>query len=63
MGSLDLDNLWDGFMQNTGLVANALVGYLDDTFGRGLSVSFMANQVPQRDNRIELHPTITDKWN
>ncbi len=23
----------------------------------------MANQVPQRDNRIELHPTVTDKWN
>jgi choline dehydrogenase-like flavoprotein len=22
----------------------------------------MANQVPQRDNRIELHPTVTDKW-
>jgi choline dehydrogenase-like flavoprotein len=63
MGALDLDNLWDGFMQSTGLVANALVGYLDDTFGRGLSVSFMANQVPQRDNRIELHPTVTDKWN
>jgi choline dehydrogenase-like flavoprotein len=63
MGALDLDNLWDGFMQNTGLVANALVGYLDDTFGRGLSVSFMANQVPQRDNLIELHPTIADNWN
>jgi choline dehydrogenase-like flavoprotein len=23
----------------------------------------MANQLPQRDNRIELHPTVTDKWN
>jgi choline dehydrogenase-like flavoprotein len=23
----------------------------------------MANQVPQRDNRVELHPTVTDKWN
>jgi choline dehydrogenase-like flavoprotein len=22
----------------------------------------MANQIPQRDNRIELHPTIRDKW-
>ncbi|WP_210191148.1 GMC family oxidoreductase [Aurantimonas sp. 22II-16-19i] len=22
----------------------------------------MANQVPQRDNRIELHPTVKDKW-
>ncbi len=63
MGAMDLDNLWDGFMQNTGLMADALVQYLNDEFGRGLSVSFMANQVPQRDNRIELHPTITDKWN
>jgi choline dehydrogenase-like flavoprotein len=63
MGAMDLDNLWDGFMQNTGLKAAALVGYLDDEFGRGLSVSFMANQVPQRDNRVELHPAVTDKWN
>jgi choline dehydrogenase-like flavoprotein len=62
MGALDLDNLWDGFMMNTGLMGQALVQYLDDQFGRGLSVSFMANQVPQLDNRIELHPTITDKW-
>jgi choline dehydrogenase-like flavoprotein len=30
--------------------------------GRGLSVSFMANQVPLKTNRIELHPTIKDKW-
>jgi choline dehydrogenase-like flavoprotein len=62
MGALDLDNLWDGFMMNTRLMGQALVQYLDDQFGRGLSVSFMANQVPQLDNRIELHPTITDKW-
>jgi choline dehydrogenase-like flavoprotein len=63
MGAMDLDNLWNDFMYNTGLKADALVGYLDDQFGRGLSVSFMANQVPQRDNRVELHPTVTDKWN
>jgi len=63
MGALDLDNLWDGFMWDTGLKGPALVKYLDDWFGRGLSISFMANQVPQRDNRIELHPSITDKWN
>ncbi len=60
---MDLDNLWDGFMFDTGLKSKALVDYLDNQFGRGLSVSFMANQVPQRDNRIELHPTVTDKWN
>jgi choline dehydrogenase-like flavoprotein len=63
MGAMDLDNLWDGFMQNTGLMGKTVVDYLDGQFGRGLSVSFMANQVPQRDNRIELHPTVTDKWN
>ena len=22
----------------------------------------MANQVPQKSNRIELHPTVSDKW-
>ncbi len=63
IGAMDLDNLWDGFMFDTGLKSKALVDYLDNQFGRGLSVSFMANQVPQRDNRIELHPTVTDKWN
>lgn len=63
MGSLDLDNLWVGFAQNLNLRGAALLQYLDDTFGRGLSVSFMANQVPQYDNRIELHSTATDKWN
>jgi choline dehydrogenase-like flavoprotein len=63
IGAMDLDNLWDGFMFDTSLKSKALVDYLDNQFGRGLSVSFMANQVPQRDNRIELHPTVTDKWN
>jgi choline dehydrogenase-like flavoprotein len=63
MGAMDLDNLWDGFMGSTELKGQAIVDYLDEQFGRGLSVSFMANQVPQRDNRIELHPEVTDKWN
>jgi choline dehydrogenase-like flavoprotein len=63
MGAMDLDNLWDGFMGSTALKGPAIVDYLDDQFGRGLSVSFMANQVPQRANRIELHPHVTDKWN
>ena len=31
-------------------------------FGTRLSVSFMANQLPLPDNRIELHPSVTDKW-
>jgi choline dehydrogenase-like flavoprotein len=62
-GAMDLDNLWLGFMQNTNLKGQAMLDFLDAEFGRGLSVSFMANQVPQRDNRIELHPTVLDKWN
>jgi len=59
----DLDTLWHGFQSDLGMVGQGMVDFLDAKFGRGLSVSFMANQVPQRDNRIELHPTITDKWN
>lgn len=62
MGAQDLDTLWNGFMNNTGVRAQGLIDYLDDNFGCGLSVSFMANQVPQRDNRIELHPIVRDKW-
>ncbi len=61
-GSTDLDTLWHGFMYNTGMCADGFIEFLDREFGRGLSVSFMANQIPQRDNRIELHPTVTDKW-
>jgi choline dehydrogenase-like flavoprotein len=61
-GAMDLDNLWVGFAQNTGLKGQAIIDFLNAEFGRGLSVSFMANQVPQRDNRIELHPTVRDKW-
>ncbi|HEY7774129.1 MAG TPA: GMC oxidoreductase, partial [Marinagarivorans sp.] len=62
-GSRDLDTLWKGFADNTSIRGDNFVQFLDDEFGRGLSVSFMANQVPQFDNRIELHPTIKDKWN
>ncbi len=62
MGAQDLDSLWNGFMNATDVRAQSLVDYLDNNFGCGLSVSFMANQVPQRDNRIELHPTVKDKW-
>jgi len=62
MGAQDLDTLWNGFMSNTSVRAQGFIDYLDNFFGRGLSVSFMANQVPQRDNRIELHPSVKDKW-
>jgi choline dehydrogenase-like flavoprotein len=61
-GSQDLDTLWNGFMSDVGMRADGFVRFLDHEFGRGLSISFMANQVPQSDNRIELHPTIKDKW-
>jgi choline dehydrogenase-like flavoprotein len=62
-GAMDLDNLWDGFMFATNVRSQGMIDFLDQQFGQGLSISFMANQVPQRDSRIELHPTVTDKWN
>ncbi|WP_414568075.1 GMC family oxidoreductase [Nostoc sp. CCY 9925] len=61
-GSRDLDTLWKGFIEDTSLAAQGLTDFLDNNFGRGLSVSFMANQVPLKTNRIELHPNIKDKW-
>ena len=62
-GAMDLDNLWDGFMFATNIRAQGIIDFLDQQFGKGLSISFMANQVPQLTSRIELHPTVTDKWN
>jgi len=62
-GNMDIDTIWKGFVEDTGLKGDALVDYFDKTFGRQLSVSFMANQVPLPSNRIELHPSIVDKWN
>lgn len=59
----DLDTLWHGFSSDLSMVGQGMADFLDAKFGRSLSVSFMANQVPQRENRIELHPTIKDKWN
>jgi choline dehydrogenase-like flavoprotein len=61
-GAQDLDTLWKGFIGNVKLTGQGLVDFLDENVGRGLSVSFMANQVPLKTNRIELHPTIKDKW-
>lgn len=60
--SQDLDTLWKGFIGDVRLTGEGLIEFLDETMGRGLSVSFMANQVPLKTNRIELHPTIKDKW-
>jgi choline dehydrogenase-like flavoprotein len=61
-GAQDLDTLWKGFIGNTSLTGQGLVDFLGEQIGRGLSVSFMANQVPLKTNRIELHPSIQDKW-
>lgn len=60
--STDLDTFWQGFSGEIGKVGDAMVAWLDEDFGRRLSVSFMANQVPWARNRIGLHPTVTDKW-
>lgn len=61
-GSQDLDTIWSSYVDQFQIAGEGFLGWLDDNFQRGLSISFMANQVPMRTNRIELHPTITDKW-
>jgi choline dehydrogenase-like flavoprotein len=58
----DMDNIWKGYLGEVDMVGDGFEDYLDANFGRRVSVSFMANQVAQRDNRIELHPTVRDKW-
>ncbi|HRD88249.1 MAG TPA: GMC family oxidoreductase [Accumulibacter sp.] len=61
-GSQDMDTIWQTFVDDTALTGDALNAFFDANFGTRLSVSFMANQVPLFDNRIELHPSIRDKW-
>jgi len=61
-GSQDLDTIWKSFVEDTGMTGESLNAWMDANFGTRLSVSFMANQVPLPSNRIELHPTIRDKW-
>ncbi|CAM5438065.1 GMC family oxidoreductase OS=Streptomyces rimosus subsp. rimosus (strain ATCC / DSM 40260 /JCM 4667 / NRRL 2234) OX=1265868 GN=SRIM_035530 PE=3 SV=1 [Streptomyces rimosus subsp. rimosus] len=58
--AMDMDSMWKGYLYDTGIVGDGFEDYLEDSFGRRLSVAFMANQVPQRENRIELHPSVTD---
>ncbi|MEC4017868.1 GMC family oxidoreductase [Streptomyces sp. H27-D2] len=60
--AMDMDDMWKGYLSDTGILGNSFEDYLEDSFGRRLSVAFMANQVPQRSNRIELHPAVKDKW-
>lgn len=62
-GSQDIDTIWKSFVEDASLTGQRLADFLDENIGRRLSVSFMANQVPLKTNRIELHPTVKDKWN
>lgn len=62
-GSQDIDTIWNAFVNDTSLTGKKLADWIGENFGTRLSVSFMANQVPLKSNRIELHPTVTDKWN
>ena len=61
-GSTDLDFFWGGFQGDTNKRGDNIIHWLDADFGTRLSVSFMANQIPVLDNRIELHPSVRDKW-
>lgn len=61
--AMDLDTLWQGLEYDLGLRQDKIIQYLNERFGKTISVTFMANQVPQKNNRIDLHPTIKDKWN
>jgi choline dehydrogenase-like flavoprotein len=61
-GSRDLDSIWQAFVDDAAMTGQALDDFLDANLGRGLSMTFMANQVPVKTNRIALHPTVTDKW-
>jgi choline dehydrogenase-like flavoprotein len=62
-GSTDLDAFWGGFMYDVEKRGDGVLAWLDGDFGTRLSVSFMANQIPRLDNRIELHSLVRDKWN
>ena len=54
--------MWQAFVDDAAMTGQALDDFLEANFGRGLSMTFMANQVPRKSNRIELHPTVKDKW-
>lgn len=62
-GAQDLDTIWRAFVDDASITGDKFLEWLKGNFQRGLSVSFMANQVPMRSNRIELHPHVKDKWN
>ena len=60
--AMDMDNMWKGYLYDMSILGQGFEDYLENNFGKRLSVAFMANQVPQRDNRVELHRSVTDKW-
>ncbi|MES2572795.1 MAG: GMC family oxidoreductase [Verrucomicrobiota bacterium] len=61
--STDLDTLWKGFAEfDPGLYGERIIEWLDNDFGRRLSCSFMANQIPWFNNHIRLS-NVRDKWN
>jgi choline dehydrogenase-like flavoprotein len=60
--AMDMDNMWKGYLYDLSILGQGFEDYLENNFGKRLSVAFMANQVPQRDNRVELHRSVTDKW-
>lgn len=62
-GSTDLDTFWGGFQGAAWKRGDQIIQWLDADFGTRLSVSFMANQIPRFENRIELYPAVHDKWN
>lgn len=62
-GSTDLDSFWGGFQGDAAKRGDGVIAWLDRDFGTRLSVSFMANQIPMLENRIELHSAVRDKWN
>ena len=61
-GSTDLDTFWQGFSAAADKRGEQMLDWFNADFGTRLSVSFMANQVPRWENRIELH-AVRDKWN
>ena len=61
-GSTDGDTFWQGFSAAADKRGEQMLDWFRTDFGTRLSVSFMANQVPRWENRIELHE-VRDKWN
>ncbi len=61
-GSMDMDTIWRGFTDDFSMTGERMMDYIKGNLGKRASLAFMANQVPLKTNRIELHPTIKDKW-